>query len=136
MHQRIIRLLYRSFDDQLTDIEERQLQEALLESRDLRDAKVRLQRLRGDISAIQVPPGRPFLAERVLHRVHVATAMSNLHERFWESLFYMFRRVAVATAVGVIILIGFYIANEGIVFANNEVVIEDIIESDTYFALR
>ena len=136
MHQRIMKLLYRSFDDQLTDIEQRQLQEVLAKSKDLREAKNRLQWLRGDISALKVPAGKPFLAERVLQRIHAARAVSNIHERFWESLFYMFRRVAVATAVGVIILIGFYIANEGILFADNEVVIEDIIEADTYLALE
>ena len=135
MYQKKLKLLFRSFDDQLNADERQQLADALSKSPQLREKKLQLERLRNDISDVRLQPAKPFLAERVLQRVAMSEEAASLEERFWEALFYTFRRVAVATALCVLVVFGIYLASEGIVFANDEVVIEDILETDAFIAM-
>jgi hypothetical protein len=120
----------------LSEEEQQRLAEALEQSEDLRRSRKQLEMLRGDISGIPPAESKPFLAERVLRKIALSENRVNLQERFWESLFYTARRVAVATAISLVILLTYYMTSQGIVFADNEVEIEDILETDTFIAME
>jgi hypothetical protein len=136
MYQKNLKLLYRSFDQKLKPAEQKRLEQALQTSDELHKVKQDLESLRREISGIQHPPARPFLAERVLNRIRFSDRKASAEERFWETLFYSFRKVAVVTAITVLIVLGFYLANEEVVFADHEVEIEDLLETDTFIAME
>jgi hypothetical protein len=105
MNKKILKLLYRSFDSQLTRQEQQQLDEALANSRTLREEKERIISLRDDISSLTAGSFKPFFAERVIERINrLDNTEQNLYP-FFESLWYLFRRVVIAGAVVAIILV-------------------------------
>jgi hypothetical protein len=128
-----LKLLYRSFDDELTETERRRLQEALANSAALRAKKLRIEKMRGSFTSLEFPSGKPFLAERVWNRISATEVV----DPFWEFLFQNFKRSALATAVVLFILVGYHFSrNQGFAPEGGEIVIEDIIESDMYLALE
>jgi hypothetical protein len=105
MNKKILKLLYRSFDSQLTRQEQQQLDEALANSRALREERERIISLRNDISSLTVNSFKPFFAERVMQQINRLHNTEQSLYPFFESLWYLFRRVVIAGAVVVIILI-------------------------------
>ena len=69
MNAKIIELLYRSLDGQLTPDERKILQDALADSEDLRQERSRIMAVREMVSASRAESFRPFFAERVMQRV-------------------------------------------------------------------
>ena len=105
MNKKILKLLYHSFDSKLTKEEQEKLDEALADSRALREEKERIISLRDNISSISVKSFGPFFAERVTQRVKTLdNAQQNLYA-FFESLRYLFRRVAIVGAIVAFVLI-------------------------------
>lgn len=126
------KLLYRSFDDDLTESERRRLQQALDNSAALRAQKLRIERMRGNLASVEFQSGKPFLAERVWNRI----TSTEIADPFWEFLFLNFKRSAVATAIFLFILIGYHVSRTSFSSPQGEIVIEDVIESDMYLALE
>ena len=126
------KLLYRSFDDDLTEKDHRQLQQALENSAALRAKKLRIERMRGNFASATPPSGKPFLADRVWNRI----TTTEIADPFWEFLFLNFKRSALATAILLFVLIGFHFSQTKIFASQGEIVIEDVIESDMYLALE
>jgi anti-sigma factor RsiW len=107
MNERILELLYRSFDGELTPDEEKELREALAASQELRREKDRIEAVRQMVSASARDTFKPFFAERVMRKVtesrEDASGMWTLQE--WLSR--VFRRVAIAgagVALGLVVL--------------------------------
>jgi anti-sigma factor RsiW len=116
MDQKILDLLYRSFDGQLLPEEQQRLEEALASSKQLRDEKERIVALRKTISGNAAQSFEPFFAERVMQRI-TAEMEQKLEtvEDFFNSLLWSFRRVALTGAIAVLLL-----------FANNLLRADDL----------
>lgn len=101
MHKKLTKLIYRSFDDTLTPKEKSRLDQALIESDELQRIFEETRKLR---DAATSPGGSfgPMFAERVIRTIKEKNAQ--IQEDFFGALNYMFRRVALAGAVAVIIM--------------------------------
>lgn len=104
MNSSIRDLLYRSLDDALTAEEKQQLDTALASSSELREEHDQLVKMRQMVSAHAATSFEPWFARRVMRQIESGDSASEL---FFESLFTMFRRVAVAAAVAVAITISY-----------------------------
>jgi hypothetical protein len=133
MDDRILELLYRSFDEDLTGSEARELRDALAASETLRREKDRVEAIRRTVSATARDTFKPFFAERVMRRL---AAMRENRNGIWtlqEWLSRVFRRVAIvgaAVAVGLVVLN--LVQADGIslaaAFGFSEVPIEEMLE--------
>lgn len=107
MKERILELLYRSFDGELTAEEQRELRDALAGSEELRHEKGRIEVMRQMVSASGQDAFRPFFTERVMRRVAELREGSNGVWTLQDWLSRVFRRVAIAgaaVAVGLVVL--------------------------------
>ena len=103
-NKKILELLYRSFDRTLSEKQQKRLDEALKNSEELRQEKNRAIKLRKSASDIAKLSFNPFFAERVLSRIETVQSKNGL-EAFYQSLKVVFRRVAVAGAVVMLVLL-------------------------------
>ena len=113
MKKNITELLYLSFDGQLTEDEQRRLQDALEQSAQLQQEKERIAALRGSIAAGTPKSFRPFFAERVMHRIAALGETRNGTQKFFESLQFAFRRVALVGATAILLLLVFNVVKTG-----------------------
>lgn len=107
MNERILEILYRSFDGELTADEQRELRDALAASEELRREKSQIEKMRQMGSASRQDAFRPFFTERVMRRVAGLREGSNGMWTLQDWLSRVFRRVAVAgaaVAVGLVVL--------------------------------
>ena len=100
MDHKLLDLLYRSFDDQLTPEEQSQLEDALANSTTLQKEKERIAAMRKTVSESAVESFEPFFAERVMRQIHTEKG-----EDFFASLLWAFRRIALAGAIAAILLL-------------------------------
>jgi anti-sigma factor RsiW len=133
MNERMLELLLRSFDEELSAEEGKELREALAASEALRHEKSRIEKMRKMVSESGADTFRPFFAERVMRRV---TEMREARNGVWtlqDWLSRVFRRVAI---VGAAVAAGLVIFNlvqaDGVsvaaAFGISEVPIEEILE--------
>lgn len=109
--EKILRLLYRSFDDNLDETEQQKLAEALRNSGELREEKRQIEMQRNAI--LQSGSGlsfKPFFAERVMNRISGEEKKENYAEIFFEALFSLFKRVALIGAAACIAIIAYNLA--------------------------
>jgi hypothetical protein len=112
MEERILDLLYRSLDEDLGQEERAELDAALAGSADLRRERDELLAMRGKVATSAAESFGPFFAERVMRNIAEEREGQAEGARFFESLQYAFRRVAlVAAAVVAFLLI--YNMNQG-----------------------
>lgn len=105
MNKKILKLLYRSFDEDLDEKEQKLLEEALKKSEELRREKEQILAQRQAVSQSAVKSFKPFFAERVMKRINALGKKENALENFYDSLKAMFWRFATVGAVGLIALI-------------------------------
>lgn len=105
MNKKILKLLYRSFDDDLNEKEKKQLEEAMENSVELRREKEQIEVRRQAVSDSAAQSFKPFFAERVMGRIQARGQKENTLEAFYDTLKAVFRRLAVAAAVIMIALI-------------------------------
>lgn len=133
MDKKILKLLYRSFDEELKEKEKKQLENALKDSEKLRQEKEQILAQRQAIAESQKPSFKPFFAERVMNHIESLSEKKNGFEAFYETLLTMFRRFALAGAAILIILL-FYNLRTGDalstdeIFYTSDVAIEEIID--------
>jgi len=99
-------LLYRSFDDTLSEEERHRLDEALASSPELRDEYERLVQMRQMVSDGAEGSFQPWFAQRVMRRIASEGGVRE-SDLFFEELFSMFRRVAIAAATAAVITISY-----------------------------
>lgn len=105
MNKKILKLLYRSFDDDLDAKEQKQLAEALENSEELRKEKEQVEAQRRAISNSAAQSFKPFFAERMMSRIQALGEKENILETFYETLKAAFWRFAATGAVIMIALI-------------------------------
>jgi hypothetical protein len=108
MNKKIIELLYRSFDDKLTEAEQQGLDQALSDSKELREEKSRIAQMRTAISDSGQVSFKPFFAEKVIRRIREA---QQAQESFFDSLIYVFRPVVIAVTILLLALMSFNLFN-------------------------
>ena len=105
MDKKILKLLYRSFDEELGEKEQKYLEEALKKSDFLRKEKERILAQRRAIAESPTPVFNPDFAERVMSRIESLKEKKNGFETFYETLLFIFRRLAYAGAAILLILL-------------------------------
>lgn len=127
---KILELLYRSFDEELGQEEKKLLEKALASTEELRKEKASIAAQRKAVSTSTIPSFRPGFAERVMHRIDSLGKRTGL-EIFYETLKTAFRRLAIAGAVALILLLSFNLvtkdslSSEEVLYAS-DVTIEEI----------
>jgi hypothetical protein len=112
MDNKLKDLLYRSFDSDLNNKEQKNLDEALSQSKELRQEKELIASLRENIKGSKTTSFNPFFAERVLANIHSAEETDE-SENFFNSLFVFFRPIAIAATVLIIIIAGYNMSTTG-----------------------
>ena len=112
-NKKILKLLYRSFDNRLKEKEQQILIQALEDSPGLRREKQRIEAQRKAVANTAAQSFTPFFVERVMEQVNALGSKTNGlgRQMFYESLVSVFRRFAVAGAVISVLL---FIYNQGI----------------------
>ena len=132
MKDKLLELLYRSFDDELTVQEADELAEALNRSEELRAERERIAEMRRALGSVNEDFG-PFFAERVMNRLEARPAENGL-ENLFQSLLLSFRRVALAGAIVAVGLLSYNLISTGDLslngaFAATETTLEDVLQS-------
>jgi hypothetical protein len=120
MNKKTVKLLYRSFDDDLDEKEKNELKDALKNSEELRREKEKILAQRKAISESGAESFKPFFAERVMARIDALSEKPGV-ENFYETLRTVFRPFAI---VGAVALVALLLYNLGI---------GDILSSDEVF---
>jgi hypothetical protein len=120
MDKKILKLLYRSFDDELNEKEREQLENALKESKELQKENERIHAQRQALSESTPASFKPFFAERVMNRIESPGKKKNGIESFYESLWMMFRRFAIVGAALLLLLL-IYNLQSGDILSTDEI---------------
>lgn len=104
MDKKALRLLYRSFEENLKEKEQKQLEEALERSQALRAEKEKIAAMRKAVSETAYSSFEPFFAERVMNRITAEEKVGPIVSVF-EPLKAIFQRLAIASAIVIIVLI-------------------------------
>lgn len=108
---KILKLLYRSFDDPLNEEEQKLLNEALRQSGELREEKRHIEKQRQAIAQSgTVLSFKPYFAKRVMNRITAEEKKENYTDIFFETLFALFKRVALIGAAACIVIIAYNLA--------------------------
>jgi hypothetical protein len=103
MTKKILKLLYRSFDEELSLVEQQQLEVGLKKSEQLLLEKQKIQELRAILSGNAKESFQPFFAEKVMHRIRTDGSISE--QIFFDSLVKIFRPVIITTTIIIISLV-------------------------------
>ena len=131
--KKILKLLYRSLDDDLKDKDQKKLDEALEKSEDLRKEKERVLAQRQAVADSAGQSFGPFFAGRVMNRIEGLGQKKNGLEAFYESFMIAFRKVAIVSAAVLVLLISYNVVKSDIVpedelFFMADTTIEEIFE--------
>jgi len=125
MDKKILKLLYRSFDDELNGKERKQLEEAMKESKKLQKEREQILAQRQALAESSTSSFKSFFPERVMSRIESLGQKKNGFESFYETLLWMFRRFAIVGAAILLILLvynlqtGDILSTEEIMFASD-----------------
>jgi len=121
MNQNIIKLLYRSFDGELTPEEKIKLKLALQNSSSLRAEKDRIESLRKRLASPANYAFKPFFAERVMQKIMVLTEKKPVQELFFESLYSLFRPALIAVTILLFALISYNLSKSDQITLNKAI---------------
>lgn len=132
MDPKVLELLYRSFDGQLTPAEEQRLEEALRHSQSLREEKEKIAAMRQAISGSAAQSFQPFFAEKVMQRIQAERKpQTEAGEDFFGSLAWSFRRIALAGAIAVLLLLAGNVIQKGDISLNSVLAMPQLTIEDT-----
>ncbi|MBD3288174.1 hypothetical protein GF337_05165 [candidate division KSB1 bacterium] len=129
---KIERLLYRSFDAELSSEEQAILDQALTQSAELRVEKERLEKMRSQVQASGEKAFHPFFAEKVMSRLR-DSKQSVQEDAFFNALVSLFRPIVIGSAILFLGLISYNIIRSGEIslasaFAEPQVTLEQVID--------
>ncbi|MFC2164665.1 hypothetical protein ACFLT2_06695 [Acidobacteriota bacterium] len=134
MNKKILKLLYRSLDTELSGKNQKRLDEALHMSEELRLERERASAIRQDLIKSRTQSFTPFFAERVMGKIEsLGQAKKNGFELFYETFKAMFRRLAMASAIVLLVLVSYnliksdLLPEDEIIFAS-DAAMEEILE--------
>lgn len=131
MDKKILKLLLRSFDASLAEKEQRVLDEALENSEELRREKERIRSQRKAVAGSASPSFDPHFPERVMRKIScLGSKKRNGLEFFYETFKLTFQRLAVASALVLLLLVSYnlikgdILPQDEVIFASDAVVAE------------
>lgn len=108
MNKKILELLYRSMDMELSEKDQRRLDEALQMSEELRLEKKRALALRQDLHKSRMQSFNPFFSERVMGKIEsMGKIKKNGFDLFYETFIAMFQRLALVSAIVLLVLVSY-----------------------------
>jgi len=113
--RKVLKLLYRSLDGDLKDKDQKNLDEALKKSEELRKEKDRVLAQRQAVADSVDQSFGPFFAERVMNRIEGLGQKKNGLEVFYESFMAAFRKVAIVSAAVLVLLVSYNLVKSDIV---------------------
>ena len=131
MDKKLQDLLYRSFDSDLNPEEKKRLEEALSRSKELRQEKEMIASLRENIKGNQNTSFSPFFADRVMATIQ-SVKKDDESEKFFDSLFVLFRPIAIAATVLIIIIAGYNMSTTGHFSLEGALGVPDVTVDDVY----
>lgn len=131
MDEKIKELLYRSFDETLKPEDSKVLEYALANSDDLLKEKEEIAALRNQLYESTSKQFKPFFAERVLKQIQTYPLDQNENALF-DSLMVLFKPVAIAATVLIILVSGYNIADSGNISLEGALAIPDVTFDDAY----
>lgn len=131
-HKKVLKLLYKSFDTDLSKKKNLRLEKALDESKDLRDEKELILSRRESIKDGAEKVFRPYFADRVMAQIAAIGDKKDTQESFYDTLMYSFKRLAVVGALVMIALLFFNVIQGHIipvdeVFFASDLTLEEIL---------
>jgi len=134
MDKKTLKVLYRSFDASLNEKEQRVLDEALKGSEELRKEKERIRTQRRAVADSSSSSFGPHFPERVMGRIaDLGSKKRNGLESFYITFKLIFQRLAVASALILLLLVSYnlikgdILPQDEIIFASDAVV-EEILD--------
>jgi hypothetical protein len=134
MKRKILKLLYRSLDTELNDKDQKRLADALAKSEVLRQEKARALAQRRALAKNRAQSFSPHFAERVMGQIEsLDQKKKNGFELFYETFKVMFQRLAIASAIVLLVLLSYnliksdIIPQEEIIFAS-DAAMEEILD--------
>ncbi|MGD9488050.1 MAG: hypothetical protein AB7W47_08510 [Calditrichaceae bacterium] len=131
--KKILKLLYRSFDEQLSPKDEKILADYLKDSEWLRSEHKRTERIRQKVISAGSRNFKPFFAERVLRRLDEVSEKDRAFDILGNELSLVFKRVTFAAALLIVGLISWNITKSDHLSLRNafsvpEITIEKVFE--------
>ena len=131
MDKKLKDFLYRSFDSDLDQEEKRLLEKALSRSKELQREKEILVFLRQNIKRSVNAPFNPGFAERVMNKIKRQNQITE-NEQFFDSLFVLFRPIAIAATVLIIIIAGYNMSSTSQFSIEGALGIPEVTLDDVY----
>ncbi len=131
MDKKLRDLLYRSLDSELSPEEKKLLEQALSQSKQLKQEKEMISSLRKDIKRSKITSFQPYFADRVMENIRSSKQIDE-SEQFFESLFVFFRPIAITAAVLIIIIAGYNITTTGYFSIEGALGIPEVTVDDVY----
>jgi len=131
-HKKVLKLLIRSFDTDLSEKEKMRLDEALRHSKDLRKEKELILSRRQAVANSALKSFRPYFADRVMSQIAAMGSKNATQESFFDALMFGFKRLAVVGALVMIALLFFNVFQGHIipvdeVFFASDLALEEIL---------
>ena len=111
MDEKILDLLYRSFDSELTQDEQNKLDQSLAKSKELESHKKEMLKMRNSLKR-KSPQGFGYMfADKVMEKIsHLENKSSD--ELFFDSIISVFRPIAIAATFIAIFLVSYNVISE------------------------
>ena len=110
MDEKILKLLYRSFDTSLTPEEQTILDQAMEQSEELRQEMEKIILIRKKVEASSMNTFKPFFVDRVMQRIE-RIKNRNYYNLLDESLFRIFKPVMIAAILLILIITSYNITS-------------------------
>lgn len=96
MNEKMLDLLYRSFDDELSEEEQKEFDHALSSLPEFREERDRILEMRQMVSKNAKPAFKPYFSKRVMRQIK---ELQSEQEDWFGALTWVFRRFALAGAI-------------------------------------
>jgi hypothetical protein len=131
MDKKLKDLLYRSFDLDLNPKEKKMLEEVLAQSKELQKEKEMIASLRLDIEESEKSSFNPGFADKVMNEI-ILSDQNSQNEQFFDSLYVLFRPIAIAATVLIIIIAGYNMSSTGQFSVEGALGIPEVTVDDVY----
>ncbi len=131
-YKKNLKLLYRSFDIDLSERKQQRLDKALKQSKNLKEERELIFSRRQAVADSTVRTFRPYFADRVMSKIAAMGNKKNTQESFYDALLFVFRRLAVFGALVMIGLVFFNVIKGHIIpvdeiFFASDLALEEIL---------
>ncbi len=133
MKDNLINLLYRSFDDELSDKEKLKLKEALKHSPELQEEYNRIAELRQTITQTATFSFSSSFADNVMRQIRLTIApKSSMDESWLDALISIFRPIALSAALLILVFMFMNMFQEDKVSLKGAFAVSDVTIEEAY----